>query len=91
MDIEQFIADVGLPEKDNYQLDRINTDSDYEPGNVRWVSPTENVRNRSNTKFVTAWGATKPLAQWCDELQLSYNTIKRRLYSGWTPEQALTI
>lgn len=91
LDIEKFISDVGLPEFDNYQLDRIDTNGNYEPGNVQWVSPTENVRNRRNTKLVTAWGETKPLATWCEETGQDYDIVKQRLNKlKWSPERALS-
>lgn len=89
--IEDFISDVGIPIHDKMQLDRINNDGNYEPGNVRWVECKENVRNRSNTRRVTYLGITKPLATWCEELNISYDMVKQRLNGlSWSVERALT-
>jgi hypothetical protein len=42
---ENFLADVG--ERPNgMTLDRIDNDGDYEPGNVKWSSRPEQMRNR---------------------------------------------
>lgn len=43
-DYEKFAADVGEP-TGSETFDRIDTDGDYVPGNVRWASPTVQARN----------------------------------------------
>ena len=88
-DKEQFIKDVGIPEQDNFQLDRINTDGNYEPGNVRWVSAKNNVRNRTNTLKLTIDEVTKPLAEWSEISGVNYAAIKRRVYKGWKHKEAV--
>lgn len=52
-DFWQFVADVGeRPEgktaggRAYWQLDRIDNDGNYEPGNVRWSSPAEQAQNK---------------------------------------------
>lgn len=37
-------------EDPNLMLDRINNDGDYEPGNLRWVTPLESGRNQRHNK-----------------------------------------
>lgn len=41
----EFLAHIGR-RPDGYTLDRINNDGHYEPGNVRWATPSEQAYNR---------------------------------------------
>lgn len=84
--------------KPGSQIDRFpDIDGNYEPGNVRFVSAKENSRNRVVTQFVTAWGETKSIADWADDVRcrVSLHTLYRRvtgngLTNVWNPESAIS-
>lgn len=86
---ENFLADMGLPPTIEHQIDRIDNDGDYCPENCRWVSRTENARNRTNNKFITAFGKTMTQSQWAEETGIKRETIAMRMRRGWSAELAL--
>jgi hypothetical protein len=52
---EQFLRDVGFAPSFIHTLDRIDNNGHYEPGNVKWSTPSEQMQNtRRAAKYKTA-------------------------------------
>ena len=83
--------------KPGLELDRFpDQDGNYEPGNIRFATRTENMRNTSYNRLITAWGETKTLAEWVidSRCMASHTSIRWRLSDSprqrkWTPEEAI--
>lgn len=85
---ENFLADMG-ERPDGMQIDRIDNDGNYEPGNCRWATQRQNCRNRRTNRMLTMHGETLSMAEWADRTGMSMFTIATRLSRGWPVERAL--
>ena len=86
---ERFVLDMGFRPEDT-TLDRIDNDKGYSPDNCRWATPTEQARNRSNTKLVTYEGKELPLVELCECLDKDYEIVRGRLKIGMGLKEALS-
>jgi hypothetical protein len=88
-DFINFFEDMGERPK-GLSLDRIDNSKGYSKDNCRYASLKEQVRNRRVTVMITHTGETKPLAQWCEELGVSYERADRRYRLGHPPHKILS-
>lgn len=86
---ENFLADMGV-KPDGMELERINVDGNYEPGNCRWATISEQARNTRRNRFIEFNGKRQTVAEWSRELGILEFTIYWRLNKGWSPERALS-
>lgn len=78
-----FLKDVGPRPSSAHSIDRKRVNGHYSPRNVRWATPTQQQRNRSNNRMVTFRGRRVCLSVAAERSGLRYGLLKRRLELGW--------
>lgn len=87
---DNFLRDMG-PRPKGMSLGRINNNKHYTPNNCRWETPTQQLRNQRDTKWITFRGERLCQQEWAERLGTSPDTIKGRINRGWPLSKALTL
>ncbi len=85
-----FVAEVGMKPAAHLEIDRIDNDKGYEPGNIRWATRSENDRNRRSNVWVEYKGERRLSIELCEQFNIRQDTFMFRLKSGLSVEEALT-
>lgn len=89
MDFRNFYRDMGDPPP-GHQLDREDNDGNYCPGNCRWVTASQNSKNRASTVWIEDRDGPLCLTDWSERYSLNKSSVSRWLKAGLTPQQILT-
>ncbi len=88
---KKFAAHLGPKPSSLHSVDRVDNNRGYEPGNVRWATMKEQMRNTSVNRIIEAFGKKQCVADWAEEFKMVEQVLRGRLWKGWSPELALTI
>lgn len=86
---ENFLADMGERPK-GMQLDRIDNNKGYSKENCRWVTCSQNGRNKRDSIYLTFNGETKHIKEWAERTGIPYDSIRNRIKHGWEVDRILT-
>lgn len=79
LDFDLFLSYIGKKPFPGAELDRIDNDRGYVPGNVRWVTRKVNGDNRRTIRMLEHGGARKTLTEWATDIGITRQGLARRL------------
>ena len=90
-DFMTFLKDVGPKPSSKHTLDRIDSNGDYEPGNIQWATQKQQHNNRTDNRIVTVEGVPMTVAEAAEKYNVPHVRIRNRLNYGWAGEAAVLI
>ena len=71
-------------------IDRIDVNGNYCQQNCRWVNQKVQSNNKRNNHYITYNGETHTVTEWNNILGYKKGVLSRRIFSGWSIEDAFT-
>ena len=87
---ELWFAEIGPKPSKHHSQDRFpNRDGNYEPGNIRWATQSEQMNNTRCTIHLEIDGVVRPLTEWARSIGIKPSVVRYRVHKGWCHYDAL--
>lgn len=86
--IECFLEDVGKRPTPKHSIDRIDNNSGYFPGNIRWAVDYTQQRNKRSNIYIFYQQQKLPLTDALVTAQVSYDRFRAWYKKGYPPQEA---
>lgn len=89
-DFKAFLAHIGPMPVPGMEVDRIEGINGYQPGNVRWATRKQQMRNTDRALKITIGAETLSASEWAERSGIPLNTIVYRNRRKWPAEELLS-
>ena len=88
----EFFTNLGYnknSERGELTIERIDVNGNYEPSNCTLIPLEKQMRNKTNSHFISYQGETKTVTEFAIEYDIQVDTLLERLKAGWSVEYSL--